>query len=67
MPFNISIYNDTILEGNEQFTLNINNATLRNNIITNSSSRATMIIRDDDSKLSLHKKINTTYNYTVFT
>ena len=56
MPFNVSIYNDTILEGDEQFTLNINNATLPNNIITNSSSRATMIIRDDDSKFSLHKK-----------
>ena len=49
IPFNVSIYNDTVLEGNEQFTLNIN-------IITNSSSRATVIITDDDSKMSLHKK-----------
>ena len=43
------------MEGNEQFALNINNALLPNDVITDSSSRATVIIKDDDSKLSLQK------------
>ena len=40
-----------MLEGNEQFAPNINNALLSYNVITNSSSRATVIIKDDNSKL----------------
>ena len=48
---NISINNDNILEGNEEFIVSINNSTLPNNVITNTSGTATVTIRDDDSKL----------------
>ena len=61
MPFNVSIYNDNILEGNEQFILNINNASLPDNVFANSSSTTTVVLRDDDSKLSLQRKFNTAY------
>ena len=48
---NISINNDNILEGNEDFIVSINNSTLPDNVITNTSGTATVTIRDDDSKL----------------
>ena len=51
MSFNITINNDDILEDDEQFILIINNSSLPDNVITDSNSRATVTIRNDDSKL----------------
>jgi len=48
---NISINNDNVLEGNEEFIVSINNSTLPNNVVTNTSGTASVTIRDDDSKL----------------
>ena len=53
MTFNISINNDNILEDNEEFSLIINNTSLPSCVITNSSGRSTVIVRDDDSELSM--------------
>ena len=53
MIFNVSINNDNILEDNEKFSLIINNASLPSCVITNSSGRSTVIIRNDDSELSM--------------
>ena len=53
MIFNITIINDTLLEDNEEFMLFINNGSLPDNVITNSSGKATVIIRNDDGKLSV--------------
>ena len=51
MFLNISITNDNISEGNEEFIISINNSTLPDNVITNTSGTAAVTIRDDDSKL----------------
>ena len=53
MTFNVSINNDNILEDNEEFSLIINNTSLPSCVITNSSGRSTVIVRDDDSELSM--------------
>ena len=53
MTFNVSINNDNILEDNEKFSLIINDASLPSCVITNSSGRTTVIIKNDDSKLSM--------------
>ena len=53
MIFNVTIINDTLLEDNEEFRLFINNGSLPDNVNTNSSGRATVIIRNDDGKLSV--------------
>ena len=57
VSFNVSINNDNILEGNEEFILNINNASLPDNVVTNNSGTATVTISDDDSKFLLHKNL----------
>jgi len=51
VSFNITINNDDILEDDEQFILIINSSSLPDNVITDSNSRATVTIRNDDSKL----------------
>ena len=50
MSFNISIFDDDVLEDNENFTLTINTESLPDGIIIDSPSRVVMIIRNDDSK-----------------
>jgi len=48
--FNISLYDDNVMEDRENFNLIIDTSTLPNGIITDNPSRVVMIIRNDDSK-----------------
>ena len=48
--FNISLYDDDVVEDKENFNLIIDTSSLPNGIITDNPSRAIMIIRNDDSK-----------------
>ena len=50
VSFIIIINNDNILEDNEEFNVTIDNSSLSNNITTDSLSRATVIIINDDGK-----------------
>ena len=50
MSFNISIFDDDVLEDNENFTLTINTESLPDGIIIDNPSTVVMIIRNDDSK-----------------
>ena len=50
VSFNISIYDDDLPEGNENFSLTINADSLPDGIINGSPSTVMMIIRNDDSK-----------------
>ena len=48
VPFNVSIHDDNILEGNETFDLTINQSSLPNRVDVNDPAQATVIIVDDD-------------------
>jgi len=48
VSFDISIINDTIFEGNESFSLNINPNLLPNNVSIGDYDEATVEIIDDD-------------------
>ena len=50
MSFNIMIYDDDVLEDNENFTLTINADSLPDGITIDDPSTVIMIIRNDDSK-----------------
>ena len=50
VSFIIIINNDNILEDDEEFNLTIDNSSLSNNITTDSLSRATVIVINDDGK-----------------
>ena len=50
VSLNVPITNDNILEEDEEFTVKINNASLPENFITNTSGIATVTIRNDDGK-----------------
>ena len=54
VSFNISIHDDDVLEDRENFTLTINSDSLPDGITTDSPSKVTVIIRNDDSKYT-HK------------
>ena len=49
--FNISINDDTILEGNENFMLTINETSLPTGVTRGTPSEATVTIVEDDGKL----------------
>ena len=48
--FNVSIIDDDVLEGNEDFNLIILAESLQNNITLGDHNRSTVTIMDDDSK-----------------
>ena len=48
--FDIAILNDRIIEGNEQFYLTINSATLTDGIVLGNLGAIVITIVDDDSK-----------------
>ena len=50
VPFDISIVNDPILEGNEDFDIVIIGGTLPDRVSRGSPPRATVTIVDDDRK-----------------
>ena len=51
--FNVSIIDDDVLEGNEDFNLIILAESLPNNITLGDHNRSTVTIMDDDSKSSV--------------
>ena len=51
VQFSVMIYNDNILEGNENFTLTINPSSLPSGVTVGDPSQATVTIVNDDSKL----------------
>ena len=51
VSFSIPINNDRILEDDEEFNLIIITDSLPNGIVTGDTSKATVIIRNDDSEL----------------
>ena len=51
VPFNVSITDDCILEGNENFTLDINPSSLPTGVTVGNPDQATVTIVDDDRKL----------------
>ena len=50
VPFNISIVDDNILEGNEDFDITIIQSSLPDGVSRGSPGTATVNIADDDSK-----------------
>ena len=50
ISFNIMIYDDDVLEGNENFTLTMNAESLPDGITIDDPNTVIMIIRNDDSK-----------------
>ena len=50
VSFSIPINNDNIVEDNEEFQLIINTDSLPNGIVTGNPSKATVVIKNDDSK-----------------
>ena len=46
--FNVSINDDNVLEGNENFTLTINQSSLPDHITVGDPAQATVIIEDND-------------------
>ena len=50
----ISISNDRTVEDNEAFQIVINTDSLPNGIVTGNPSKATVIIRNDDSKFDIY-------------
>ena len=50
VPFNVSINNDDIFEGNEDFTLTIDPSSLPGDVNVGNPSQATVTIVDDDRK-----------------
>ena len=50
VPFNVSINNDDILEGNEIFNLNINKSSLPNSITIGDHGQSTVTVVANDSK-----------------
>ena len=46
--FNVSIIDDNIMEGNENFTLSINSSSLPNGVAIGDPGHTTVIIIDDD-------------------
>ena len=50
VPFNISIFNDSILEGNEDFDITIIPSSLPNDVSRGNPRTATVTIVDDDGK-----------------
>ena len=53
VSFNVSINDDDILEGNENFILAINQSSLPNNVTVGDSGEATVTIVDNDGKIFL--------------
>ena len=51
VPFNVSIIDDMIFEGNENFILTIDRSSLPNDVTVGSPDQATVTIVDDDRKL----------------
>ena len=51
--FNVTINDDNILEGNENFTLTINSSSLPTGVTRGDHGQATVTIMDNDSKLLL--------------
>ena len=51
VPFNISIYNDNVFQGNKSFSLNIHSPSLSQRFSVQSDCILTVVIVDDDSKL----------------
>ena len=62
MTFNVSIIDDNVLEDNEEFILFIKNESLPDNVFINSSGRATVIIRNDDGKLTMKQAHSNRYS-----
>lgn len=50
IAIDVSIHNDNILEGNENFSLTINESSLRSRVTVGDSGNVTVIIVDDDGK-----------------
>ena len=50
VPFNVSINDDDIFEGNEDFTLTIDPSSLPNDVTVGSPDQATVTIVDNDCK-----------------
>ena len=50
VPFDVPIIDDTILEENETFTLEINSSSLPSRITVSNPSQARVVIRNDDCK-----------------
>ena len=48
--FNVTINDDNIVEGNENFTLSIDPSSLPNGVTIGDPSQTTVILVDDDSK-----------------
>ena len=48
--FNVSIIDDNIMEGNENFTLSVDPSSLPNSVTIGDPGHTTVIIIDDDSK-----------------
>ena len=57
VSFNISIYDDDVLEDNENFSLAINIDSLPYGVIIGSPSTVLMIIRNDDSKFAKYMHV----------
>lgn len=54
VPFDITIFDNYVLEANETFTLTISTSTVSsNNVTIGDISQTTVIILDDDSKLAV--------------
>ena len=53
VPFDISINDDDVLEGNENFIITIDPSSLPTGVIVGDPGQATVTIMDDDGKLSV--------------
>ena len=51
--FNVTIHDDDIVEGNENFTLSINTSSLPSNVAVGDAYQTTVIISDNDCELSI--------------
>lgn len=51
VPFNVSINNDNILEGNETFNLTVNSSSLPSEVTVTNRSQVIVTIVDDDGML----------------
>ena len=51
VPFNISIYNNDVFQGNKSFNLSIHSPSLSHKFSVQSDCMLTVVIMDDDSKL----------------
>ena len=54
VPFNVSIIDDMIFEGNENFMLTIDPSSLPTDVTVGNPDQATVTIVDDDRKQSFH-------------